>query len=243
MRIEHHGSSGSLTLRQREIDYPSGTRLYSVHSIYTCWMFINNCTLNLFPMAYLFPRCYQGGKVRLKTWRTQTNFRKKEKCERNTSKWKLQKSKVMTLMCDWLIWCFFFGGGWGGYLFHMVHIHGSEKTHKCDICGKTLYLKWRLNKHTSLHEESPKPCKYVKTGQTCPFDDVGCKFEHNVADTENDKEEAEEDQSPMDDELQNNFCSICEIGFRTQGELITHMGNKHLDLFPHIQPNNSLITF
>ena len=125
----------------------------------------------------------------------------------------------------------------------MVHIHGSKKTNKCEICGKAFYLKWRLNKHLNIHEDTPKPCKYVTTGRTCPFDDVGCKFEHNVADSENDVEDVQEDQSPMDDEGQITFCSVCEIMFKTQGELINHMGINHLDLFPHIQQANSLITF
>ena len=64
-----------------------------------------------------------------------------------------------------------------------------------------------------------------------------------TTDTENDEKDVEEDQSKIDDGLQNNFCSICEIRFRTQGELIMHMGNKHLAPFPHIQQANSLITF
>ena len=59
---------------------------------------------------------------------------------------------------------------------HMIGTHGLEKTNKCETCGKTFYLKWRLKKHLSIHVESPKPCKYFESGNTCPFFEVGCKF-------------------------------------------------------------------
>ena len=126
---------------------------------------------------------------------------------------------------------------------HMVTFHGREKEYSCEVCGKKFFLKWRLGKHSSIHEESTKPCKYVQAGNACPFAEVGCKFDHNIEDKEVDEEAVEEDQSQKDDELENNFCYFCDIMFRNQGELIAHMGDKHLDLFPHIQQANSLITF
>ena len=71
---------------------------------------------------------------------------------------------------------------------HMVTVHGLEKQHSCELCGKRFFHKWRLKKH----EKSTKPCKYFVTGNTCPFDDVGCKFllekseETSVRDSDND---------------------------------------------------------
>ena len=75
---------------------------------------------------------------------------------------------------------------------HMVTVHGLEKQHSCELCGKRFFHKWRLKKHASVHEKSTKPCKYFVTGNTCPFDDVGCKFLHakseetSVRDSDND---------------------------------------------------------
>ena len=126
---------------------------------------------------------------------------------------------------------------------HMVIFHKLEKSNKCEICGKTFYLKWRLTKHTSIHAEHPKPCKYFQSGMTCPFAEIGCKFEHRKADIEDVESEIEEDQSQKDEELENTFCFFCDIMFGTQSELITHMGDTHLDQFQHIQQANSLITF
>ena len=61
---------------------------------------------------------------------------------------------------------------------HMVTVHGASKSYSCDICTKTFYLEWRLKKHLEVHKDGVKPCKYNKTGQICPYDEVGCKFKH-----------------------------------------------------------------
>ena len=67
---------------------------------------------------------------------------------------------------------------------HMVNIHASEKTHGCETIGKTFVLKWRLEKHLAIHEESVKTCKFFKEGKECPFEDIGCKFSHIDIDKE-----------------------------------------------------------
>ena len=73
---------------------------------------------------------------------------------------------------------------------------------------------------------------------------VRCKFQHKEAEQENDEEEVEEVQSQEHEEPENNFCYLCDLIFATQGELIDHMGDAHLDRFEHIQQaNNTLITF
>ena len=61
---------------------------------------------------------------------------------------------------------------------HTVTIHDSEKTHACETCGKTFVLKWRLKKHLGIHQGSVKSCKFFKEGKECPFEDIGCKFDH-----------------------------------------------------------------
>ena len=52
---------------------------------------------------------------------------------------------------------------------HMVSFHGCEKQHSCEVSGKEFYLKWRLEKHFSLHENSVKLCKYFKERTACQF--------------------------------------------------------------------------
>ena len=100
-----------------------------------------------------------------------------------------------------------------------ICIHGSEKTNKCDICGNFSISSGGSTSTKAYMKNPPYHANMSKVANE------GRKFENNVADTENDEEDVEEDQSTMDDELQNNFCSICEIRFRTQGKLITHMRN------------------
>ena len=122
----------------------------------------------------------------------------------------------------------------------MVLVHGLEKTHKCKICGKTFYLKWKLNKHANKHTGSVKPCKYFQEGQVCPFIEIGCKFKHQDQE-EKDDEQGADDESR--DDAENNLCYFCDIMFATQGDLIAHIGNMHLDRFPHIQQDDFLMTF
>ena len=61
---------------------------------------------------------------------------------------------------------------------HMVAIHASKKPHACETCGKTFVLKWRLEKHLGVHQESVKTCKFFEEGMECPFEEIGCKFGH-----------------------------------------------------------------
>ena len=60
----------------------------------------------------------------------------------------------------------------------MVNVHGCDKTHSCDTCGKKFYLKWRLKKHLEVHEPNVNKCRYYNNGEVCPYDEVGCKFKH-----------------------------------------------------------------
>ena len=92
----------------------------------------------------------------------------------------------------------------------------------------------RLKKHTGMHDTSTKPCKYFSSGNDCPFNDVGCKFSH-------DDIEDDEDIETISDYT--NDCNYCDTTCETQGDLIVHMSNIHMDQFPHIQQKSDLITF
>ena len=59
--------------------------------------------------------------------------------------------------------------------------HKVEKKYKCDICRKSFYLEWRMNKHKSVHLESTRMCKYFGMKEVCPFEQVGCKFKHELS--------------------------------------------------------------
>ena len=62
---------------------------------------------------------------------------------------------------------------------HMTTDHESEKLHKCDICEKTFVFEWRLKKHKIMHEKANgKHCHYYNNGKNCPFEEIGCKFQH-----------------------------------------------------------------
>ena len=119
---------------------------------------------------------------------------------------------------------------------HMVKVHGCEQPHSCDICGKKFYLKWRLKKHGSVHSGNVKPCKYLEDGKACPYDEVGCKYNHEEKTEENSTMEGIEDDDDVNDDF---CCCYCNKILETQKELIEHMGNDHIDRFSHINTNNN----
>ena len=59
-----------------------------------------------------------------------------------------------------------------------------SKTHeeivpfKCETCKKHFYSKWRLKKHEVSHDKMGKFCHFFNNGKTCPFEEIGCKFNH-----------------------------------------------------------------
>lgn len=59
--------------------------------------------------------------------------------------------------------------------------HGNVKPFGCDLCGKEFYFKWRLEKHISDHKEKRKCCHYFNNYKPCPYEEVGCRFEHKDA--------------------------------------------------------------
>ena len=66
-----------------------------------------------------------------------------------------------------------------------VHIqinHRSQETFKCEECGKNFVLKWRMLKHQDIHNNQPlKKCHFFNNQKSCPYEDIGCKFEHSVS--------------------------------------------------------------
>ena len=59
--------------------------------------------------------------------------------------------------------------------------HKAEKF-KCEQCEKMFVLKWRLNKHEKIHSsQNVKKCHYFNNEKICPFEQIGCMFEHSLA--------------------------------------------------------------
>ena len=64
---------------------------------------------------------------------------------------------------------------------HIKNLHTEKESYRCEECGKTFALKWRLKKHSSIHSSSDiKGCHYFNNGKTCPFESLGCMFAHKL---------------------------------------------------------------
>ena len=61
-----------------------------------------------------------------------------------------------------------------------IKIHHEAEPFECEKCGKTFVLKWRLRKHLSVHETRIY-CHYFNNDKECPFEEIGCKFKHNIS--------------------------------------------------------------
>ena len=63
---------------------------------------------------------------------------------------------------------------------HLKTKHKQHQTYECDNCKKKFLTNWRLDKHARIHNGSRlKRCKYDRNNEPCPFEDLGCKFEHS----------------------------------------------------------------
>ena len=58
-----------------------------------------------------------------------------------------------------------------------------RKQIKCDNCDLLFHTAWRLKKHMRNHtEKSKRNCYYFNSSQHCPFEILGCKFNHIYSD-------------------------------------------------------------
>ena len=66
-----------------------------------------------------------------------------------------------------------------------VHIktnHEPNGKYKCDTCGKTFALRWRLKKHQESHASlKARKCHYFNNEKDCPFEEIGCMFDHTLS--------------------------------------------------------------
>ena len=65
---------------------------------------------------------------------------------------------------------------------HIKTSHHNPEKFQCDKCSKDFVLKWRLQKHAKIHtQESVEYCHYYNNDKPCPYEELGCKFLHEVA--------------------------------------------------------------
>ena len=58
--------------------------------------------------------------------------------------------------------------------------HDSIEKYSCEHCDKQFVLKWRLQKHQQIHtQHKTKKCHYFNNGKICPYENIGCMFEHS----------------------------------------------------------------
>ena len=59
--------------------------------------------------------------------------------------------------------------------------HDDAERFKCNVCDKTFLLQWRLNKHMNGHQTESVKCHYFNNEKSCPYEEVGCMFDHNIS--------------------------------------------------------------
>ena len=64
---------------------------------------------------------------------------------------------------------------------HIKDKHEHFQAKCCDQCGQKFVTAWRLRKHMRIHSQLfTRTCKYFKGSTVCPFEELGCKFNHFV---------------------------------------------------------------
>ena len=75
---------------------------------------------------------------------------------------------------------------------HIKEMHVNYEEQVCDQCEKKFVTAWRLRKHMRIHvQKFTKICNYFRSEANCPFEELGCKFSHDVRkiDTVNQKDD------------------------------------------------------
>ena len=68
---------------------------------------------------------------------------------------------------------------------HIKGKHAEYDTFECETCGKKFVTKFRFEKHAKMHlSKVIKNCHYFRRNKPCPFEELGCKFRHELDNTE-----------------------------------------------------------
>ena len=128
-----------------------------------------------------------------------------------------------------------------------VHIkteHKPKELLQCDKCDKHFVLKWRLLKHKLNHDNISKAkCHYFNNNLTCPFEEMGCMFAHELSDMckfdkkctrnlcsfghtsiEEEPDDKENEDNNQSEENEVEPCESCGEIFDNIEDLIDHYG-------------------
>ena len=131
--------------------------------------------------------------------------------------------------------------------------HNTEKEFNCDVCGKGFFLEWRLRKHREVHQGNIRICHFYKNSKPCPFDDIGCMFDHSdKIDSEIETVDTEESEHEDDEECETiemhdstsvgygeNDCHLCDKTFACLDDLCEHFRTCHQEYHQEIQEGAS----
>ena len=129
--------------------------------------------------------------------------------------------------------------------------HDEIETFKYELCDKTFFLEWRLRQHMIGHQNpNLVKCHYFNNGKCCPYEELGCKFDHSKSkmckdfhscgrnmcqfrhksteDASSSAESEDNDQSKSENHSDDNDevypCLSCEFVFDDLDDLIDHNG-------------------
>ena len=68
---------------------------------------------------------------------------------------------------------------------HIKGKHAEYDTFECETCGKKFVTKFRFEKHEQMHLSLViNNCHYFRRNKPCPFEELGCKFRHELDNTD-----------------------------------------------------------
>ena len=59
--------------------------------------------------------------------------------------------------------------------------HVNVASYDCEVCRKKFQVKWKLRKHMDIHNIQTKKCQYFNNEKRCPYEEIGCKFLHEIS--------------------------------------------------------------
>ena len=118
-----------------------------------------------------------------------------------------------------------------------VHLktHDTIDKFTCNICQKTFQVKWRLRKHMDMHiNKNVKKCHFFNNDKTCPFEEIGCKFVHEVSAICFFKDNCTNKLCPFKHSLiqieeENHACEQCNFTSGKSADVNNHIRSNHTE--------------
>ena len=113
---------------------------------------------------------------------------------------------------------------------HIKTQHDSVEKFECDQCGKRFVLGWRLKKHQWIHKgQNIKRCHYFNNKKTCPYEEIGCMFEHSFSGNCRYGSKCDKTMCSFQHNMRAELfdCEDCDFVGKTETELGKHIDEKH----------------